>query len=128
MRAPAIAAWVGLVCVLGTAVAAGAGCGSDRDSTFDDVKAPDRGSAFDNLESIEVTPKQADLVGGDTNQSQAFTATGRFKDGSTRDLTADAVWRVSKDGIVTMNGATATATWTASPPSSWRPWLPAVPS
>jgi hypothetical protein len=112
MRWPAFA-WVGVVFCLSFAAALGAGCGSSRGSGFDDnpIPAPERGE-FDGLETIDVTPKQADLVAGDTNQAQAFTATGRYKDGTTKDLTSAAIWTVSKDNLIAMSGATATPTGT----------------
>ena len=113
MRGPAFA-WIGVLSALGISASIAAGCGSSRDATFEDIKQPDRGPTgeFDGLESIEVTPKEADLLAGDTNTSQAFTATGRFKDGSTKDVTASALWRVSKEQLLAMNGATATPTGT----------------
>jgi len=62
------------------------------------------------LVSITVSPPSADLSAGESNGSQAFTAKGKFQDGSERDVTGLVTWRSSLDALVTMNGATATAT------------------
>jgi len=110
MRAPLVLA----VSVAAAATAAWLGCGSDDDggSGFDGVQDGGAPGEFDDLASIAVSPPNADLVGGDTNGSQAFTAMGTFKDGHTVDLTTRVFWKVQVAELVAMNGATATATGT----------------
>ncbi len=109
MRAPAHVLCAFALLAAGTA--GWIGCGSDE-PTSEPTPLPDRdgGGEYDDLASIDVSPASAELVAGDTNQSQAFTATGHFKDGSTRDLTTVVSWRVAVPNLLAMNGATATPT------------------
>lgn len=109
MRAPAHVLTV--LALVAAATAGWIGCGSDE-PTSEPAPLPQRdaGGEYDNLATIEVTPASAELVGGDVNQSQAFTATGRFKDGSTRDLSSVVSWKVAVPNLLVMNGATATPT------------------
>ena len=57
------------------------------------------------LQSIEVAPASPTVAKG---LAQAFTATGRYSDASTQDLTAVATWTSSSTGVATMAGAVAT--------------------
>jgi len=57
------------------------------------------------LQSITVAPETAPVASG---QTQAFTATGHYSDGSTQDLTAVATWTSSGTAVATMSGAVAT--------------------
>ena len=52
------------------------------------------------LTSIAVTPANPSITLG---TSQQFTATGAYSDGSTRDITASAVWNSSNAGVATVN-------------------------
>jgi hypothetical protein len=47
------------------------------------------------LQSITINPGSASIAQGTT---QAFTATGNYSDGSTKDLTATAQWRIGGHG------------------------------
>lgn len=80
--------------------------------TFADVFDPETIHVVDTvsvtvvvLQSITVTPANPTIVVG---ASQAFTATGRSSDGSTRDLTSSVSWTSSNTSAATMSGATAT--------------------
>jgi hypothetical protein len=95
------------------AVGAVSACGSSDGggSTFDGPKdaGTDQGP-LDGLQSIDVSPPTADLLAGDTNGSQTFSAQGHFADGSTRDLTSLVTWKSSADTLLSASGPTATAT------------------
>jgi Bacterial Ig-like domain (group 2)/Abnormal spindle-like microcephaly-assoc'd, ASPM-SPD-2-Hydin len=54
------------------------------------------------LTSITVLPANPSLAPGGTLQ---FTATGKFNDGTTQDLTGTAVWTSSASGVATINSA-----------------------
>lgn len=103
---------LGAAVLFSAALGAGAACG-DRESRSsfeggEDASA-DRGP-LGGLESIDVVPPSADLLAGDANGAQTFTAQGRFADGSTRDITELVAWRSSSDTLVTVAGPRATAT------------------
>ena len=101
-----------LVVVLASGGLAFGGCGSsDSESSFDgdaggtgDTGEPE---VIPGLRELIVSPATVELVAGDTNQSQAFTAQGRFVDGSTRDVTALVNWSASPSSILANNGPTA---------------------
>ncbi len=90
----------------------GAGaCGSDVRSGFDD----DGGGAeaglgeagpLDGLKSITLTPTSASLIAGDMPTTQAFTASGTFNDGTSRDVTSLVVWSAGPGELLTTAGAT----------------------
>jgi len=52
------------------------------------------------LQSIVVTPVNPTVNVG---QTQQFTATGTYSDGSTQDLTKNAHWSSSSSGVATIN-------------------------
>ena len=54
------------------------------------------------LVSIEVTPADASIADGTTQQ---FTATGLYTDGSTQDLTAEVTWSSSDEAVATVSNA-----------------------
>jgi uncharacterized protein YjdB len=54
------------------------------------------------LTSLQVSPGSASIVPG---ASQQFTATGKYSDGSSKDLTASAQWNTSDSSIASLAGA-----------------------
>ena len=54
------------------------------------------------LMSIAVTPANSNILIGATQQ---FTATGTYSDGSTQDITSQAIWTSSIAGVATINAA-----------------------
>jgi hypothetical protein len=62
------------------------------------------------LSTITVTPANPTLV---TGTSQQFTATGTYSDGSTQDLTSQAVWTSSAPSVATINPAGLASTASA---------------
>ncbi len=54
------------------------------------------------LKSIEITPSGPSVPLGETQQ---FTATGHFRDGSTQDITASVSWSSSNTNVVTISGS-----------------------
>jgi uncharacterized protein YjdB len=54
------------------------------------------------LERIAVAPGTATLSVGDTQQ---FTATAYYSDGSSKDVTSEVVWASAKDGVATIDNA-----------------------
>ena len=54
------------------------------------------------LVSIEVTPADASIADGTTQQ---FTATGVYTDASTQDLTTEVTWASSDDAVATVSNA-----------------------
>jgi ABC-type glycerol-3-phosphate transport system substrate-binding protein len=63
-----------------------ASCGGNSGSS---TSSPAAQSGPVTLQSIAITPGSAQIAQGTT---QAFTATGNYSDGSTKDLTATAQW------------------------------------
>lgn len=108
--------WMGLAIALGVAaVMPLVSCGEDGspESTYPpDATAPDaeESGPLAGLVELSVSPATADLEAGEKNGSQAFTARGKFKDGSERDVTGLVTWRSSADTLITMDGPTAKAT------------------
>jgi WD40-like Beta Propeller Repeat len=102
---------IGLLAVSGS-VAAVSACGSNEGggSPFVPTDAGEDAGPLAGLVAIDISPASVDLVGGDTNGSQTFTAQGRFVDGSTRDLTSELIWKGTPDAILAVNGPKATAT------------------
>ncbi len=90
----------------------GTACGSGGDgrSGFDDVDAGPDGAPINGLVSIDVSPADVQLVAGDTNQAQVFTATGHFGDGTTRDVTSEVTWKATPSAIANASGQTITPT------------------
>ena len=64
-----------------------AGCGGGTTSSSSSSTPPSSGPAT--LQSITINPSNASVAPGTT---QAFTATGNYSDGSTKDLTLSAQW------------------------------------
>ena len=54
------------------------------------------------LRSIQIVPAQPSIPLG---QNQQFTATGYFRDGSTKDITATAVWDSSNPSVAAISGS-----------------------
>jgi ABC-type phosphate transport system substrate-binding protein len=67
---------------------AGCGAGSGRSSP--------------SLQSIAVTPAGKTIAPG---SSQPFTATGKFSEGTNRDITASATWSESHASVAVVNGS-----------------------
>lgn len=57
------------------------------------------------LVSMEVTPKNQSIAPGATKQ---FTATGKYSDNTTKNLTADAAWRSSNTAFATISNTAGT--------------------
>jgi uncharacterized protein YjdB len=57
------------------------------------------------LESIAVTPEEASI---DVDETQQFTATATYTDGSTADVTAEADWASSDEDVATVVAGLAT--------------------
>ena len=89
-----------------------AGCGSSNNSTPTQPITPVT-PVTPNLQSISVTPSNATLwVALNTQQ---FKATGKYSDGSTKDLTSSAQWYASASNIVVVDSkGLATPTGTGS--------------
>lgn len=71
--------------------------GSENDYAYVDV--------VPTLESITVSPTSAKIMAGET---QNFTATGHYDDGSDSSITYSVTWSSSDTGVATMSGRTAT--------------------
>ena len=106
-----------LASLVAAAIAAGPGCGSGSGASGfgDDASVPDAGATgdagpLDGLVSLEVTPADASLRAGDTTTSQAFTARGRFTDGSSRDVTSLVAWSAFPTALLTASGPRVTPT------------------
>src|SRR5215472_1547751 len=54
------------------------------------------------LHSIQITPSGPAVPLG---LNQQFTATGKYRDGSTKDITASAAWASSNSGVATITGS-----------------------
>src|SRR5262249_45745991 len=101
--------WVALGAAVLVGVAFACSSSDDPGSPFDNDAGRDAngdGAPIDGLTSIDIAPGDVKLVAGDTNQSQAFTATGHFVDGSTKDITAQVTWKGAPDTIISANGPT----------------------
>lgn len=79
-----------LLTCLCTAVAVSTACGGGS------------GSSSLSLQSIAVTPAGKTIAPG---SSQSFTPTGKFSDGSSRDITASATWSESHASVAVVNGS-----------------------
>ncbi|MGA7401083.1 MAG: Ig-like domain-containing protein [Candidatus Sulfotelmatobacter sp.] len=93
--------WLLLVPVL-AALLLLASCGGSSDSSTTSP-APPSGSTT--LQSITITPSVATIAQGTT---QAFTATGNYSDGSTKDLTATAQWSCLLPNTATVSSSSPT--------------------
>src|SRR5271166_1517698 len=80
-----------------------ASCGGGSSSSSSTASGGAGGQAV--LQSIAISPSSASIAPGTT---QAFTATGNYSDGSTKDLTATAQWAclVSTLAIVSSSSPT----------------------
>jgi hypothetical protein len=98
------------LCVLALAAASGAwsGCsGCDHAGGGDQT---DGGGAIAGLKSIVVTPAQVTLtVDNGVAQTQAYTATGTFENGTSRDITGEVTWTTSDRGLGNFSGALFTS-------------------
>ncbi len=63
------------------------------------------------LTSIAVTPASPSIVAGNTQQ---FTATGKYSDNSTRNITSSVTWKSSNTAFATIGAATGLATGVAA--------------
>ncbi|RMH43733.1 MAG: hypothetical protein D6689_04350 [Deltaproteobacteria bacterium] len=98
------------------AVAATAGCGrEDVELGGGDAGAGtgDGGGGLPGLVDLSITPDRVDLDIADLTapQTVTFVATGRFDDGSERDVTANVTWGVDNDAP---GAFTAPGTWVSS--------------
>lgn len=85
-------------------------CGPSSEHPEADSGVPD---ASTDVTSIEVTPDQAELVVVDgLAAAQTFTATAHLADGSTRDVSAEALWSVDDASLGQFSGAAFTANGT----------------
>jgi hypothetical protein len=101
---------LGLALTLAASVAAEAGCGSGTkgagfgaDAGSPPDAARDTGTsdgALAGLVSITVSPPSANLVAGDAPTSQTFSATGKFKDGKTQDVTHLVAWSATPPSLL----------------------------
>jgi hypothetical protein len=123
-KAPSVAVLVSLLAA--AAVASAPGCSSDSTddtSGFTEAGAPppsnadasdaNGGAAIPGLVKITVTPGTAALTTGDQSTTKAFTASGTFVDGTTRDVTAQVVWNVYPPSLLTLTGTTVGASGAA---------------
>lgn len=85
-----------VVSLLSLALAACAGGGGSGASN------PPPPVASPTLSSLQVTPGIASVAPG---SSQQFTATGKYSDGSTQNLTSSAQWSISDSAIASLAGA-----------------------
>jgi hypothetical protein len=69
-----------------------------------------RATAAPSLSSISIVPSSATVT---TGSSQRFTATGRYSDGSTQDLTTQATWASSNTAVATINSSGVASALTA---------------
>jgi uncharacterized protein YjdB len=71
------------------------------------VSAPTTLTVTPTLSTISVAPNPANIGAGATQQ---FTATAKYSDGSTKDVTATAAWTIDKNAVATIkSGGLATA-------------------
>ena len=84
---------------LGVALLAYSGCGGGSVSSPPSQNPP---TSTPTLKSITVTPANSAIVVPATTQ---FTATGRFSDGSTQNLTSSVTWNSSATNIATVSNA-----------------------
>jgi hypothetical protein len=82
--------WRSYIIILIFATIAIAGCGSNSGNAGNQIT----------LVSIAVTPKNATVAAGQTEQ---FTATGRYSDGTSKNLTTLATWSVSNSSVVSIS-------------------------
>src|SRR5208337_5252670 len=87
----------------------GGGHGSHSNGTAANNSAAANNAAV-TLSSITVTPANPSIIlATGTTQTQQFTATGIYSDGSTKDLTASVIWSSSATSIATItSGGNAT--------------------
>ena len=78
------------------------GCGGSSSKTSTSTPPP---SGQVTLQSITVAPANASIAQGTT---QAFTATGNYTDGSTKDLTATVQWTCLLPALATVSNSTPT--------------------
>jgi trimeric autotransporter adhesin len=79
-----------------------ASCGGNSGSTTTSPTAP---SGPATLQSLAITPASATIAQG---TAQAFTATGNYSDGSTKDLTATAQWSCLLPNMATVSSSSPT--------------------
>ena len=85
-----------LTCLLGLLVT-GVGCGGGSATAQTEV-----GPTPATLVSIAVTPSSVSIVVG---SSQQFTATGKYSDSTTKDLTSSVSWSSSATGVATVSSS-----------------------
>jgi hypothetical protein len=92
-------------------------CGSSHTSTgfLNDASVRDAGSdgQLSGLLSIALSPTSATIQAGDTPSSQAFTATGSFSDGSSRNITSFVSWTISPAALLKVTGGVVSPTGAA---------------
>ncbi|MGB8832266.1 MAG: Ig-like domain-containing protein, partial [Candidatus Sulfotelmatobacter sp.] len=87
----------------GLLLLAGCGGGSSKSDSASTSTTPSGGTAT--LQSIAINPATATIAEGTT---QAFTATGKYSDGSTKDLTAAAQWSCLLPNMATVSSSSPT--------------------
>ncbi len=85
-----------------TLLVAGCGGGSSKSSPS---TSGGGGNGGVNLQSIAISPSSATIAAGTT---QAFTAMGKYSDGSTKDLTATAQWACLLPNLASVSSTTPT--------------------
>jgi trimeric autotransporter adhesin len=83
-----------------------AGCGGGGNSASTSSPSPgSSGSGKVTLQSIQVSPTTASIAQGTT---QAFTATGAYSDGTTKDLTTTVQWSCLLSNLATVSSSSPT--------------------
>ncbi len=77
-------------------------CGSGGGSSSNNTPPP---GVTASLTSLQVSPGNASVAPG---AAQQFTATGKYSDGSSKDLTASAQWKTSDSSIASVSGGKVT--------------------
>ena len=80
-----------------------AGCGGGSSSGGGAPPPPPPPPPTATLEVVVVSPQNPVIA--DTATVQAFTATGHYSDGSTKDLTSSATWTSTNTGVATVNSS-----------------------
>ena len=88
-----------IILALSVALAA---CGGGASSSTGGSNPPPPPVVSPSLSSLQVTPGVASVAPGATQQ---FTATGKYSDGSTQNLTSSAQWTTSDSAIASLAGA-----------------------
>jgi hypothetical protein len=96
-RIPVLMYWAAVLTSCLGLLVTGVGCGGGSSAAQTEV-----GPAPATLVSIAVTPSTVSVVVG---SSQQFTATGKYSDSTTKDLTSSASWSSSAPGVATVSSS-----------------------